>query len=95
MNGCNVIDETVPVNKPRTCVLPVPCLPECLPDHEGAAFLRAHPLSFVPDDALARSKHPRDQCCRGLPVTGGDHADDAIVHVAVAATDYVPAVDSA
>jgi hypothetical protein len=59
------------------------------------AYRNAHPLTFVPDDAIACSKHPRDQCRRGVPVIGVDHADDAIVHVAVAATDYVPAVDSA
>src|SRR3954451_14916192 len=67
----------------------------CPATHEGAAFLGAHPLTFVPDDALVRSKHTRDQCRRGVPVIGGDHADDAIVHVAVAATDYVSAVDRA
>jgi hypothetical protein len=48
---CNVINETVPVKKPRTCILPAPCLSECLPESTVVQVLvqRAHRQCVVSD----------------------------------------------
>ena len=46
---CNVIYEAVPVNKPRTCILPAPRLAECFPESRVLQVLcqRAHRLCIV------------------------------------------------
>ena len=49
-----MINETMPVKKPSTCILPAPCLSECLPESTVVQVLvqRAHRQCVVADTIL-------------------------------------------